>query len=96
MKNLPPLRLRIGIHSGKIITGSMGGAEKIEYALIGDSVNVAARLESLNKEKMNNNCRILVSGDSLKFLKKENYNIENWGECKVKGRESLVEVYEIL
>jgi len=95
-KNLPPLRLRIGIHSGKIITGSMGGAEKIEYALIGDSVNVAARLESLNKEKMNNNCRILVSGDSLKFLKKENYNIENWGECKVKGRESLVEVYEIL
>ena len=42
----------VGIHSGKIITGSMGGAEKIEYALIGDSVNVAARLESLNKEKM--------------------------------------------
>jgi len=52
--------------------------------------------ESLNKEKMNNNCRILVSGDSLKFLKKENYNIEDWGECKVKGRESLVKVYEIL
>ena len=95
-EGLPLIKLRIGIHSGKIITGSMGGAEKIEYALIGDSVNVAARLESLNKDKMNNNCRILVSGDSLKFLKKENYNIENWGECKVKGRESLVEVYEIL
>ena len=38
---------------------------------------------------MNNNCRILVSGDSLKFLKKENYNIENWGECKVKGENHL-------
>jgi adenylate cyclase len=95
-KKLPLIRLRIGVHSGKIITGSMGGSEKIEYALIGDTVNVASRLESLEKEKMSNNCRILVSGDSLKYLKNNKFNIVSWGERKVKGRDSSVEVFEIL
>ena len=95
-EGLPLIKLRIGIHSGKIITGSMGGSEKIEYALIGDSVNVAARLESLNKENMKNNCRILVSKESLNFANGSDYKLEEWGPCKVKGRESLVEVFEIL
>ena len=95
-EGLPLIKLRIGIHSGKIITGSMGGSEKIEYALIGDSVNVAARLESLNKDNMKNNCRILVSKESLNFANGSEYKLEEWGPCKVKGRESLVEVFEIL
>ena len=95
-EGLPLIKLRIGIHSGKIITGSMGGSEKIEYALIGDSVNVAARLESLNKDNMKNNCRILVSKESLNFANGSDYKLEEWGPCKVKGRESLVEVFEIL
>jgi len=95
-EGLPLIKLRIGIHSGKIITGSMGGSEKIEYALIGDSVNVAARLESLNKENMKNNCRILVSKESLNFANSKDYNLEEWGPCKVKGRENLVEVFEII
>tara|TARA_X000000950_G_C13885792_1_gene648777 strand:- start:754 stop:2610 length:1857 start_codon:yes stop_codon:yes gene_type:complete len=95
-EGLPLIKLRIGIHSGKIITGSMGGSEKIEYALIGDSVNVAARLESLNKENMNNNCRILVSKESLNYANSADYNLEEWGPCKVKGRENLVEVFEII
>ena len=95
-EGLPLIKLRIGIHSGKIITGSMGGSEKIEYALIGDSVNVAARLESLNKDNMKNNCRILVSKESLNFANGSDYKLEEWGPCKVKGRESLVEVLEIL
>ena len=95
-EGLPLIKLRIGIHSGKIITGSMGGSEKIEYALIGDSVNVAARLESLNKDNMKNNCRILVSKESLNFANGSEYKLEEWGPCKVKGRESLVEVFEII
>ena len=95
-EGLPLIKLRIGIHSGKIITGSMGGSEKIEYALIGDSVNVAARLESLNKENMKNNCRILVSKESLNYTNSKDYNLEEWGPCKVKGRENLVEVFEII
>ena len=95
-EGLPLIKLRIGIHSGKIITGSMGGSEKIEYALIGDSVNVAARLESLNKDNMKNNCRILVSKESLNFANSSEYKLEEWGPCKVKGRESLVEVFEII
>ena len=72
-EGLPLIKLRIGIHSGKIITGSMGGSEKIEYALIGDSVNVAARLESLNKDNMKNACIkkiLLITPCSTQLLPK--------------------------
>ena len=45
---------------------------------------------------MKNNCRILVSKESLNFANGSEYKLEEWGPCKVKGRESLVEVFEIL
>ena len=53
-------------------------------------------MESLNKENMKNNCRILVSKESLEFANSSDFNLEEWGPCKVKGRESLVEVFEII
>ncbi len=92
---LPPLRLRIGIHSGKIIAGSLGGAERIEYAVIGDSVNVAARLESLEKHRIINDCRILASDETLDLVDVSTLQINPWGKHKVKGRDTPVFVSEI-
>ena len=73
----------------------MGGAERIEYALIGDSVNVAARLESLDKEKMSNDCRILISAETLNLIDTSSLNLYAWGLCKVKGRDKPVHVSEL-
>jgi adenylate cyclase len=42
--------VRIGVHTGRVVAGNIGGATRMKYAVLGDAVNVAARLEQLNKE----------------------------------------------
>lgn len=58
----PQLPTRIGLHSGPIRLGNIGGARRMEYRAVGDIVNTASRIEGLNKQL---GTRILVSGDTL-------------------------------
>ncbi|HEX6210741.1 MAG TPA: adenylate/guanylate cyclase domain-containing protein, partial [Methylomirabilota bacterium] len=55
----PPLRNGIGIHTGTVLAGNIGSADRLSYALVGDSVNLAARLQGLTKELR---ADVLVSG----------------------------------
>ena len=45
----PPLQLRIGLHSADVLVGNVGSSKRLSYTVIGDGVNVAARLEGMNK-----------------------------------------------
>ena len=46
---LPDFKVRIGLHSGSVIVGNVGSQQRTKYAVIGDTVNTAARIEALNK-----------------------------------------------
>ena len=94
-RGLPVVQMRAGIFTGDVMAGSLGGKNRLEYAVIGDSVNIAARLEAWQKDKQTNHCRILIARETLDHLQEQFY-VESWGHLQLRGRQSLVEVFQVL
>ena len=86
------LRTRIGINSGKVLAGNLGSDVRFDYTLIGDTTNVAARLESLNKPL---GTELLIS-DSTRALLSERFQIRSLGQFVVSGRSKPVSVHEVI
>lgn len=87
-----PVRIGIGINSGNAIVGNIGSAQRLEYTAIGDTVNLAARLESTTKEF---DVDVLISEYTYHGLKGAPVKIERMGAASVKGRADSVVVYAI-
>jgi class 3 adenylate cyclase len=92
---LPVVQMRIGIFTGPVVVGSLGGKDRLEYGVIGDSVNIAARLESCEKHRQPTNCRILIGYDTLVHLQ-EQFEVEPWGLLALKGKQQMVDVYRVV
>ncbi|MGC5197360.1 adenylate/guanylate cyclase domain-containing protein, partial [Aphanothece microscopica] len=94
----PPMRLRIGIHTGPVVAGSMGGTERLEYCILGDAVNCASRLESIEKQRHEGVCRILVSADTRHLVESSqtHLNWKEWGCMHLKGRNQPIQIWELL
>jgi class 3 adenylate cyclase len=86
------LPLRIGVATGPVAAGTVGGAERQTYTLYGDTVNLAQRLEELNKE-LKTHC--LISGATFDAARSSCADAMPLGRVQVRGRRCAVEVYAL-
>ena len=94
-QGLPSIEVRIGIFTGPVVVGSIGGRKRWEYGAIGSSVNIASRLESCIRDRQPGPCRILVARETLVHLG-DRFQVESWGPLPMKGVKEPVDVYRIL
>lgn len=87
----PTFETRIGLHSGEAVVGNIGTSERLNYTAIGDSVNIASRLEGLNKAY---HTKILISEDTRKKIG-ETFLCRPLDIVAVKGKEKGIKVYEL-
>jgi adenylate cyclase len=92
-QGLPAPRVRIGLHSGTAVVGNMGSELRFNYTAMGDTVNLAARLEQLNKEF---GTLTMVSGETRRLVDGAGFELRALGATPVKGKAEPVEVFEVV
>lgn len=97
-EGLPPIGVRIGIHTGPLVAGSMGGLRHMEYSLLGDTANTAARLESHAKTvgaRSSPQCRIII-GDPTCQAVRGKIAVLPVGEVALKGKTNAVRIWLVI
>ena len=91
-----PVRLRIGIHTGPVVVGNVGWPGRLNYTIVGDTVNTCQRLEALGKQMDRGDAvTILISGLTAERLD-ETFQVAPAGRFEVKGKTEPIEVYRLL
>jgi class 3 adenylate cyclase/CHASE2 domain-containing sensor protein len=88
--DFPKIKIGIGVHTGKLTCGNIGSRDRVEYSVIGETVNLASRLESLTKEF---NSAIVVSAATHSTVREEFPSLCELGEAPVRGFEGQIRLY---
>eukprot|EP00930_Biecheleria_cincta_P015734 TRINITY_DN13017_c0_g1_i1.p1 TRINITY_DN13017_c0_g1~~TRINITY_DN13017_c0_g1_i1.p1 ORF type:complete len:433 (+),score=71.01 TRINITY_DN13017_c0_g1_i1:105-1403(+) len=93
LQNLPSIEIGIGIHKGEALTGIIGCNEKLKWGCLGDTVNLASRLEGLCKHYRTS----IICSEAMKVSLSEDSQIctRRLDTLKVRGREALLEIYDV-
>ena len=90
-ENKAQFKTRIGVHYGKTLVGNIGGDKRMNYTIIGDSVNVASRLEGINKLYSTN---IMVSDEVYQQIN-DKFNMKYIDEIELKGKTTKTKIYTV-
>jgi class 3 adenylate cyclase len=90
---LAPVRIRVGIHSGPVLVGNIGAPGRINYTIVGDTVNISQRLEGLARDFDRGAAATVLIGEATARAVEGEIPLEFVGSCAVKGREEEVRAY---
>jgi adenylate cyclase len=92
-QGFPKVSARIGLHSGPVIAGNVGSRKRFNYTVMGDTVNLAARLEGANKTY---GTEIILSEATYRRVGNNSFLVRKLGLVQVQGRTQPVNIYELL
>lgn len=94
-EGLAPVRLRIGIHSGPMVVGNIGGRERVNYTVVGDTVNACQRLEALGKDWDSGGAATILVSEEIARSTGDEVRFTPVGDLPLRGRAKPMAVYRL-